>query len=346
MASDQFERVESPDETTIFSYHDLTPPTTVDIYDARRIVERYLPRTPLVRSEGLSEALDADVYLKREDTLPTGSFKPRGFFTLVSKLDSVFRDHGLITASMGNHGQAMAYAAREFGVPATIVVPETLENPVKIRSMERMGARVEKHGANFDEAREWTERTAAEHPYRYVHGGNEPHLVAGRGSAGLEVMEDLPDVDVLINPVGGGSSAAAYCLTVGNLLGATVIGVQATGADAVYRGWSEGVIELQDSVDTFAEGLATRTPFALPLEILREHLDDMVLVSDDEIRSAIYRLLTDESIVVEGAGAASVAAALQLRDDLAGQTVVLTISGRNLATEKLKRLLETDGTSI
>ncbi|WP_129113680.1 threonine ammonia-lyase [Halegenticoccus tardaugens] len=334
-----YEPVESPDETTIFSYHSLTPPTTREIYEAQRIVRRYLPRTPLVRSESLSADLDADVYLKREDVLPTGSFKIRGFYNLVANLNREFRERGLITSSMGNHGQGMATAAREFDVSAVVVVPETLENPTKIDGMKRLGATVVRHGQDVDEAREHAEREAAEKGYRYVHGGNEPHLIAGRASAGLEVMEDCPDVDVVINPVGGGSSAAAYALTVSKLLGADVVGVQAAGADAVYRAWSEGIIELQDRADTFAEGIKTRTPFALPLGIMREHLTEMVLVEDDDLRAAIRQLLVDDSVLAEGAAATSVAAALQLGDTLAGKTVVLPISGSNLSAEKLREIL-------
>ena len=335
-----YEPVDSPDETTVFPYHDLTPPTTRDVYEAREVVERYVPRTPLVRSESLSAELDADVYLKREDVLPTRSFKIRGFYNLVADLDGEFRDPGLITSSMGNHGQGMATAAREFGVPATVVVPETLENAAKVDNMERLGATVVERGRDVDEAREYAERRAAEEGYRYVHGGNEPHLIAGRASAGLEVMEDRPETDVLVNPVGGGSSAAAYCLTVGRLLGADVVGVQASGADAVYRAWSEGVIETQESADTFAEGIKTRTPFALPLEIMRDHLSEMVRVEDDDLGDAIHRLLTDDSVLVEGAAAASVAGALKLGDELAGKTVVLPISGGNLSMDKLRGILD------
>ncbi|GAA0239890.1 hypothetical protein GCM10009000_064320 [Halobacterium noricense] len=292
-----------------------------------------------MRSESLSAELDADVYLKREDTLPTRSFKIRGFYNLIADLEPEFREKGLITASMGNHGQGMATAAREFDVPAIIVVPATLENPTKINSMERLGATVIKHGQDFDEAREYAEQQGAEEGYRYVHGGNEPHLIAGRASAGLEVMEDCPEVDVLINPVGGGSSASAYALTVGALLGADVIGVQATGADAVYRAWSEGTIELQAQADTFAEGIKTRTPFALPLQIMQEHLTEMMLVEDDDLRAAIQRLLVDDAIMAEGAAAAGIAAALQMGGELAGKTVVLPITGSNLSAEKLQNML-------
>lgn len=334
-----YEPVESPDKTAIFAYHNLTPPTTQEIYEAQKIVRQYIPRTPLVRSENLSAELNAEVYLKREDTLPTGSFKIRGFYNLVADLDQEFREKGLITSSMGNHGQGMAIAAREFDIPAVIVVPDTLENPIKINSMKQLGATVVTHGQDVDEAREYAEQQAAEKGYRYVHGGNEPHLIAGRASAGLEVMEDCPEVDVVINPVGGGSSTAAYTLTVGNILGADVIGVQAAGADAVYRAWKEGVIEFQEHADTFAEGIKTRTPFALPLEIMQDHLAEMVLVKDDDLQAAIRRLLTSDAVLAEGAAAASVAAALQLGDDLAKKTVVLPISGSNLSIAKLQEIL-------
>ncbi|WP_435152303.1 threonine ammonia-lyase [Haladaptatus sp. DFWS20] len=334
-----YKPVESPDKTTIFSYHDLTPPTTREIYKARQIVRQYLPQTPLVRSESLSAELDANVLIKREDVLPTRSFKIRGFYNLLAELEPEFREKGLITASMGNHGQGMATAAREFNIPAIIVVPGTLENQTKINSMKRLGATVIKHGQDFDEAREYAEQQAAEEGYRYVHGGNEPHLIAGRASAGLEVIEDCPEVDVVINPVGGGSSASAYALTIGKLLGGDVIGVQATGADAVYQAWSEGTIELQEQADTFAEGINTRTPFALPLQIMQDHLTKMMLVEDDDIRAAIQKLLTEDAVLAEGAAAVGVAAAVQLGDKLAGKTVVLPITGSNLSAEKLQDIL-------
>nr|WP_269319674.1 pyridoxal-phosphate dependent enzyme [Halobellus rufus] len=159
--------------------------------------------------ETLSAELDADIYIKREDTLPTGAFKVRGGVTLVSQLDERFRDPGLIAASTGNHGQSIAYAGREFDVPVTIVVPEEA-NPSKVTAMERLGATVVFHGSDFDTAREHAEELAAEEGYRYVHSANEPALVAGVGTAGLEVVEDLPDIDYLVCPIGGGSSAAGY----------------------------------------------------------------------------------------------------------------------------------------
>ncbi|WP_135534271.1 threonine ammonia-lyase [Halostella pelagica] len=334
----QYDPVESPDETTLFPYHDRTPPKTADVYRARRVVRRTLPRTPLVRSEPLSAEFDADVYLKREDTLPTGAFKVRGGVTLAADLDDAFRDPGLIAASTGNHGQSVAYAGRTFDVPVTVAVPRDA-NPSKVTAMERLGADVVHHGDDFDDAREHAEELAAAEGYRYVHSANEPKLVAGVGTAGLEIVEDLPEVDYLFSPVGGGSSAAGYCLTVGELADATVVGAQSEAAPAMYRAWDEGHLDPADEMGTFAEGIATRVPFAMTIDLLRDRLDDFCLVSEDAIRTAVRDLLIEESLVAEGAAAASVAAMRGMRDELSGKTVVLPISGRNLDTEKHRTAL-------
>jgi threonine dehydratase len=335
----RYEPVDSPDETTVFPYHDLTPPTTADIYSARPVVQRYLPRTPLVRCEWLSAELDADVYLKREDTLPIGAFKVRGGINLVSQLDDEFRDRGLIAASTGNHGQSVAYAGREFDVPAVICVPEDA-NPGKVRAMERLGARIEYHGETFDEAREHAETLAAAEGYRYVHSANEPALVAGVGTAGLEVVEDLPEVDVFFSPIGGGSSASGYCLTVGELTDAEVIGVQSAAAPAMHRAWSEGTLAAHERMETTAEGLATSVPFAVTTEILRERLDEFVLVEDSALWDGVERMLAEDHILMEAACATGVAAALERKEELAGKTVAFPVSGRNLALDKLRSVLD------
>ncbi|MFT4964363.1 MAG: threonine dehydratase [Halobacteriales archaeon] len=336
-----YEPVPSPDATTVFPYHELTPPETADVYQARPAVSRHLPRTPLVRSEPLSREFNADVYLKREDTLPTGAFKVRGGIALVSDLDREFHDPGLIAASTGNHGQSVAYAGRTFDIPVTIVVPNEA-NPSKVTAMEQLGADVLFHGDDFDEAREHAEALAAEAGYRYVHSANEPTLIAGVGSAGLEVVEDCPDIDYLFCPVGGGSSAAGYCLTVGALTDTTVVGAQSEAAPAMYRAWAEGDLEPHDRMETFAEGVATRVPFALTTELLRNRLDDFRLVSEASLRQGIRDMYTAERIPMEGACAASLAAMRQFADELEGETVVFPISGRNIAPDKLEAILDED----
>ncbi len=334
----EYDPVESPDDSTVFPYHDLTPPTTADLYRARRTLREHLPETPLVRSESLSAELDADVYLKREDTLPTGAFKIRGGITLVSGLDRRFRERGLIAASTGNHGQSVAWAGRQFGVPVRVGVPEDA-NPDKVAAMRQLGAEVRHHGADFDEAREYVEKLAAEEGYRYVHSANEPALVAGVGTAGIEVVETCPDVDIVFCPVGGGTSASGYCLSTGAVVDADVIGVQAEGAPAVYRAWAEDTLAASDRMETFAEGVATRVPFALTTRILRDRLADFRLVSDDAIRDAVARMYVDEHIVMEGACGTAVAAAIEAGQALSGKTVVIPVSGRNVDSASHQEML-------
>ncbi|WP_224449892.1 threonine ammonia-lyase [Haloprofundus salilacus] len=336
-----YEPVESPDETTVFPYHDLTPPTLVDVFRARQVTDHHLPKTPLVRSQYLSSELDADVYLKRDDTLPTGAFKVRGGLNLCSQLDPEFHDRGLIAASTGNHGQSIAYAGQTFDIPAVIAVPGD-PNEDKVEAIERFGAEVHREGRDYDDAREWAEQQASEHGYRYVHSANEPLLIAGVGTAGLEVLDDLPDVDTVICPIGGGSSASGYCLTVGDVADADVVGVQSSNANAMYRAWNEGHLDPQPSADTLAEGLQSRVPFALTSEILSEKLTDMLTVSDEAIWRAVRTMVEREHILLEGAGAASVAGALALADEIAGKTVVLQLSGRNISKEKLDWAFDID----
>lgn len=338
----QYDPVESPDSTTIFPYHDLEPPTLADVYRAKRVVNSYLPRTPLVRSDPLSAELDAEVFLKREDTLPTGAFKVRGGVNLVSSLDAEFREQGLIAASTGNHGQSIAFAGDRFDVPVTIAVPEGA-NPDKIAAIERYGATVTEVGATFDDAREWAEERAAAEGYRYVHSANEPELVAGIATAGLEVLEDVPDIDYLFCPVGGGSGASAYSLTVGDLTDARVVGVQSSAAPAVYRAWAEDTLDPHETMETFAEGLATSVPFALTARILREKLDDFRLVDDEALKDGMASMLAGDHLVIEGASAASVAGARRMADEIAGSTVVLQLSGRNVDLAKIREIANRSG---
>ncbi|HEV2440365.1 MAG TPA: threonine/serine dehydratase [bacterium] len=310
-------------------------PTIEDVLAARRVIAPHLYRTPLIHAPALDRILDARVYVKCENALPTGAFKVRGGINLVSRLTPDERRRGVITASTGNHGQSIAYAARLFGIPAIIGAPEGA-NPLKVAAMRALGAEVALHGRDFDESREWVERTAAAEGYRYIHSSNEPLLIAGVGTLSLEVMEDLPEADVIIAPIGAGSGACGHCITAKTLSSRVrVIGVQAEGAPPVYRSLKEGRMVSLDRVETFAEGIATRVPFALPVTILSRLLDEIVLVSDEELRRAIVLLGEAARQTAEGAGAASTAAALRLGERLRGKTVVLILSGGNIPVEQL-----------
>ncbi|WP_448574841.1 threonine ammonia-lyase [Thermomicrobium sp.] len=313
----------------------LEPPTFHDILRARAVVQRYLPPTPLLHSPLLSERLGCQVYLKCEQLQPIGAFKIRGGIYLMSQLSPAERARGVVTASTGNHGQSIAYAARLFGVRAIIYAPEGA-NPLKVAAMRRLGAEVVLTGRDFDEARLACEARAAADGLRYIHSANEPDLIAGVGTYALEILDSVPDLDAIIVPIGAGSGVCGTGIVMKTVDPAIqVIGVQAAGMPVVYESWRKGqLLEMTDGY-TFAEGIATRVAFELPLRIIRERVDDIVLVSDEEIARAMIELL-ETRIVAEGAGAAALAAAHRIRDRLAGKTVVLVVSGGNVTLETLR----------
>jgi threonine dehydratase len=205
--------------------------------------------------------------------------------------------------------------------------------------MQGLGAEIVTYGRDFDDARTHCAELAAEHGYRYIHSGDEPHLIAGVATATLELLEDEPGIDVIVVPIGGGSGAAGACIA-GKAInpGIEIIGVQSGAAPAAYRSW-KGRSLVEDHMETFAEGLATRVAFALPQRILWQHLDDFVLVSDDEIRSAIVTMIETTRNLVEAAGAAPLAGALSLRERLAGKRVALICSGGNISRAQLADVL-------
>jgi threonine dehydratase len=314
-------------------------PTLADVLKARLRISPHLRPTPLLGYPTLNELLEADVFIKHENHQPVGAFKVRGGVNLLSQLSAEERGRGVIAASTGNHGQSLAYAARLFAVPATICVPETA-NPVKVASMRGLGAKLVFRGRDFDEAREHCEQLANEHGYRYVHSGNEPLLIAGVATETLEILQEQPEMEVIVVPVGGGSGAAGACIVAKAVNPAIrVIGVQSEAAPTAYRSWRERRL-VEDRMETFAEGLATRTAFELPQRILWQWLDDFVLVSDDEIRAAQVLMIEATRNLIEAAGAAPLAAALRLREQLAAKRIALIASGGNASRDQLLDLLK------
>jgi threonine dehydratase len=313
-------------------------PTLADVLDARRRISPYLRQTPLHTYPALDTLVGTEVWVKHENHQPTGAFKVRGGVNLASQLSEDERRRGLIAASTGNHGQSIAYAARLFGVRAIICAPDGA-NPVKVDSMRALGAEVVEHGVDFDEAREHCEQLAHEHGHRYVHSGNEPHLIAGVGTATLEILEEGPRIDAVIVPIGGGSGAAGACIVAKAIRPEIdVIGVQSEAAPAAFRSWQTRTL-VEDRMATFAEGLATRVPFELPQLVLWELLDDFVLVSEEEIRRATVLMLERTRNLIEPAGAAPLAAALRLGERLWDKRVALIASGGNVSPDQLRELL-------
>jgi threonine dehydratase len=313
-------------------------PTLSDIYAARERVHPLVRPTPLMQHPLLVQETGLDVYVKHENHNPTGAFKVRGGLNLIGSLSPEER-RGVITATTGNHGQSIAYACRRDGVPCTIVTPVG-NNPEKNAAMLALGAELIEFGRDFDEAREKVEALQHERNLRYVHSANEPLLVAGVGTYALEILEELPDADVILVPIGGGSGACGCVIArtgTGSLT--KVIGVQAERADAFTRSWRGDIRVVGEKADTFAEGMATRVTFDLTFEILKRGLDDIVTLSEEEIAEGVRLALRATHNLAEGAGAAPLMAALKLRTQLAGRKVVCVMSGGNIDRATLARIV-------
>jgi threonine dehydratase len=317
----------------------MQPPSLDDVRAACARVYPFIQPTPLLRHPLLEAESGLDLLVKHENHNPTGSFKIRGGLNLVGQLSPDERRRGVISATTGNHGQSIALACRREGVPCTIVTPVG-NNPEKNAAMRAYGAEVLEHGRDFDEARERVEQLQAERGLRYVHSANEPLLVAGVGTLALELFEAQPDIDVVLLPIGGGSGASG-CGIVRSGLGsrAEVIGVQAEGSDAFARSWRTGSRVVGERAATFAEGMATRVTFDLTFEILRKELDDVVTLTEAELADGVRLALRATHNLAEGAGAAPLAAAMKLRDRLAGRKVACVMSGGNIDAATLRRVL-------
>lgn len=317
------------------------PVTYLDVLDALPRVHAVLRPTLLRNWPGLSELLGCELHLKHENHQPVGAFKVRGGINLVGTLTDEERTAGIMGVSTGNHGQSLAFAARHFGVRCTIVVPVG-NNPDKNRAIRQLGAELIEQGRDFDEAREFVGRLQEERGGRYVHSANEPKLIAGVGTITWEVFEELPDPDVMLVPIGLGSGVCGACIVAKHRRPQTqVIGVQAANASAVVRSWRSGGWETDAKIETWAEGLATRVPAEMTLGIMRELMDDSILVSEDDMRVAAGLLLKHTHNLAEGAGAATLAALWKHRERFAGKRVVAVLSGGNVDLTQLPAILRT-----
>jgi threonine dehydratase len=316
-------------------------PTLAEISAARRIISKYLKPTPLLYAKKLSSELGCEAYLKLENLQPIGSFKVRGGINYVCRMREEAERRGLVTASTGNHAQSIAYSGSLFGVDTVIVMPNGISQ-VKVDAVKSLGAKVLIKGNYFEEAFQYAQKMATDQGYLLVHPINEPLLYEGVGTMHLEVFEELPDMDIEIHPIGGGSGTASACIVYKDLKPSiTIIGVQAEGASAFYQSWKTGKLVSTGGINTKAEGLAASMAYELPLSIMRGKLDDIILVSDDEMARAILTLLFTSGQVAEYAGAAATAAAFKIKDRLKGKKVVLPITGRNIQPEALAELIQT-----
>ncbi len=314
-------------------------PTFRDICSARRVVSKYLKPTPLMYSRKVSRMLGCDVYFKLENLQPTRAFKVRGGIYYMYRMRDEACRRGVVTASTGNHAQSIAYAGSIFGVDVKIVMPHGVPQ-VKADAVRELGAEVIFHGSYFEESRMYAEKLAEEKGYLFVHSINEPLLYEGVGSMHLEVLEELPDVDVVINPLGGGSGVSSGCIVYKTAdPSIRVFAVQAEGAPAFYESWRRGVLVDLGGVSTRAEGLAAGRAYELPFMILRGRLDDVLLVSDSEMERAVRIIFDAVRQVAELSGAASTAAAFRISESLRGRRVVLMVTGGNVEADAFVSIL-------
>lgn len=306
---------------------------------ARGVTDRYLKRTNLTHYSELSRLLGCEAFVKHENHHPTGSFKIRGALNFFHNVDREEMETGILVATRGNHGMAMAWAAQRFSVPCTVVVPEQ-NNPEINRIVESFGAELIVHGSDFYDAQSYCEELADSAGYYYVEQGNEPDILNGLGTMGLEIFEDLPDVEVILCPIGAGSGCASLVKVVRAVNPAVeVIGVEAERAAAFYESWKRGERVVIEGANTVASGLAARSVLQLPYAILKDQVSDVVLLSEEEILGGIRVALQVTHNLAEAAGAAALAAAFKVKEPLAGKRVVLIMSGGNLDHDHLLQAL-------
>ena len=314
-------------------------PDIADVIGANKIVSPLIHKTPIRQYPELCDLLDADVWVKHENFQILGSFKVRGGIYLAHKVLENHDINGFITASTGNHGQSIAFAAKISGIPSKVVVP-IKANPAKVSSMISLGAEVIHHGNTFDESLEFAESLSKNKKnFRFVHPANEPYLITGVATYSLEIHENINNVDYLFVPVGAGSGAAGASIVSEAISPKTnVIGSQSESSPAAYLAWKTGRFN-RVANKTVAEGLATGHAYEYPINILKKKLNNFVLVSDQDIENSVILLLKTTRSLVEHAGAATLAAALKLKKEIKSKRIVLVLSGSNITLEQLRKLL-------
>ena len=314
-------------------------PTIENVKSAKDAIKKYINITPLINYPILDKILDAEVWIKHENFQILGSFKVRGGLNYGTYLKKPTLSSVLITPSTGNHGQSIAYAAKIFGYKSIICCPIGI-NPSKIQSMENLGAQVISEGNNYDESKSNAQELAEINGYTYVDGANEDKLIAGVATYSLEIFDKLNDPDFIIVPLGAGSGASGACIVRNGLNKQTeIIAVQSSESPAGYLSWKNKKLTESKS-NSKCEGLATGQGYELPQSILKEHLNDFILVDEKKIFSAMKLFLFNTKSLVESAGASTLAAAIELKQRIKGKKVVLIASGGNASVNNLIKALE------
>jgi threonine dehydratase len=314
--------------------------TLEDVRAAQARIRDHVRRTPCVRSETLSRATGADAFLKLENVQMTGSYKERGALNRLLLLSPSERERGLIAASAGNHAQGVAYHAGRLGLKATIVMPET--TPImKVANTRAHGPRIVLHGANYDEAYAEARRLEQAEELVFVHPFDDPLVIAGQGTTGLEILDQVPDVEAVLVPIGGGGLVSGVAVALKEQRpNVKVVGVETEVLPCMIAALEEGKPVTLEPATTIADGIAVKRAGDLTLEHVKRYVDDVVTVSEEEIASAILHLLEKEKTVVEGAGAVGVAALLDRKVRLDGRRVVALVSGGNIDVNLVARIIE------
>jgi threonine dehydratase len=315
--------------------------TIHDIYHAQKIIHPHIFRTPLRESFLLSERANTRVFLKLENWQITGSFKVRGAVYRIALMNDAERARGIVTASAGNHALGVAVAARAFGVaPAMIFVPRTAPR-AKLDKLREFPVEVRAVGDTYDDAHHAAEKFARDTGATFIHAYDDPRTVAGQGTIGLEILEDLPDVDVILVPVGGGGMIAGIAVAVKSLApNVQIIGVQPAASPALRDSIRDGkCYEEYDAAPTICDGLAGGIGKIVFEVALKKMIDDVIVVEESETRSAVRALAETQQLIVEGSGAVGVAALLARKTNLAGKRVAVVISGGNIDVGLLKDIL-------
>ena len=311
------------------------PISVNEVMRARHVVGRYVKPSQLIRYEGLSKALQADVYVKHENHNPTGTFKIRGGVNLITHLKRNGIEN-VVTFSTGNHGVSIAQAALWHGLHAVIVVPEN-NNPVKNQNIRNTGAELVEKGRNSEDAERAAEELSKERQLHLVHAANEPHLINGVGTEFLEIIEELPDIDIMIAPLGAGSEISAAITTLRAFRPKVeIIAVQAEQSPAAYNSWKQKKMCTAPN-ETFAGGISTGIVYEIPFRIYSKGLNNFVLLSEEEIYDAVGMALYYTHNLAESAGAAAIGAAFKIKDYLKGKKVVLQMSGCNASPDEIKK---------
>jgi threonine dehydratase len=321
-------------------------PDIHDIKAAEGRIRKFIPPTPLEYSKGISQLLGTETYLKLENFQPIRVFKIRGALNKLLSLPDADRSRGVLTASSGNHGLAIAYASRAFGVNATICVPENV-NPQKLRAIEEQGAEVIRHGRGYDETYEYAVATARERGLTFVHAFDDADVIAGQGTCGLEISRQLPDADTVVVGIGGGGLISGVAIAVkGTIPGARVLGAETTAIPSMHDSIRDGMLVHVSPQPTIADGMQAAVPGELTFEACRRHVDKIGLVTDAELEDAIYDLVSVSRVLAEPAGASPLAAMKGPLKGAGGRKVVLVVSGGNISLDLLASVLTKRGRGI